>query len=320
MQKIIGQIFKDVLDKEFYWPCIIDDCKSQAINSHFLQKNGILSLLTENGHLIETKLPDSYYFQKSIPQLEFKKTGVKQAISVKLFCKKHDDKIFKFIEKNDYEFKSYQSFLLFSYRVTCGELRKKEIYHEIYLRIYEDETLENINNEFLLGYINGFYLGLINLQKLKLIFEKEISAKENTFEFKAYLYPRIDIYASALFSPMDDELNIDSTQEELENIFIHIIPREDETILLVGYHKEFSNLWTKNYVESWGNLSQENFEIKISELLMTRIENWGMSQKLYCSIPKQNIEKFREYSLKNIMNLVIDPKLQFNFFKENRHS
>ena len=69
-----------------------------------------------------------------------------------------------------------------------------------------------------------------------------------------------------------------------------------------------------NYALSWQNLTQEDLNSKLSELFACRIENWGMSQKLYKSIPQQKIDLFRKNTVQNIPNLTIDTKFQFNLF------
>jgi len=40
-------IFKNVKSKT--WKCLIEGCENNAINSHLLQRNGILNYITENG-------------------------------------------------------------------------------------------------------------------------------------------------------------------------------------------------------------------------------------------------------------------------------
>ena len=42
------------------WPCLHPDCQASAINSHLLQRNGILNNVAENGHLCEMRKPNVY--------------------------------------------------------------------------------------------------------------------------------------------------------------------------------------------------------------------------------------------------------------------
>src|SRR5436190_16641801 len=123
-QNIIAQITKNLKNKK--WNCLIDGCDEVAINSHLIQQNGLLSNITYNGHLVELKMMDANKWDNKKLPFEFGTVGIKQALSHKVFCNKHDTEIFKPIEKDDENFDSYEAFLLFSYRAVCAEIRKKE--------------------------------------------------------------------------------------------------------------------------------------------------------------------------------------------------
>ena len=80
--------------------CVLDDCNNYAINSHLLQRNGILSNISENGHLIERRLLDANRFIRDESPFEFKKVGLKNALSKPLLCGHHDSAVFKEIEND----------------------------------------------------------------------------------------------------------------------------------------------------------------------------------------------------------------------------
>lgn len=123
-QKTIAQIYKNVYSKKCH--CLEPTCDKEAINSHLLQRNGILSTITEKGHLIEIRPIDLFKWKKNQPMLEFKLIGINSAISLPLFCNYHDSSLFKNIESRTISFYLYENQLLFSYRTLCAELRKKE--------------------------------------------------------------------------------------------------------------------------------------------------------------------------------------------------
>jgi hypothetical protein len=60
--KIMSNISKNVQNKE--WNCLFKGCQDNAINSHLLQRNGILNNLIEDGHLIEIKANDFFEIEK----------------------------------------------------------------------------------------------------------------------------------------------------------------------------------------------------------------------------------------------------------------
>lgn len=107
------------------WLCMCPNCSDSAINSHLLQRNGVLNHIIVKGHLYEIGREAFYKWHKNSP-VKIKKVGLQQAISFPLFCNKHDTELFATIEGNLIDFDDYRSQLLFSYRGLCSEIRKKE--------------------------------------------------------------------------------------------------------------------------------------------------------------------------------------------------
>ena len=166
IQKILSKIRRNVEKKK--WECIVDDCNEQSTNSHLLQKNGILNNIAEEGHVIELKPTDTYRRNAKIPNIEMKSVGIKKALSLKLFCKKHDDAIFKEIETHPLSFDNYRTHLLLSYRVVCAEIRKKEVTFENFKRILNANTLKGrIETQEIELYHNGTKRGIVELNHFK---------------------------------------------------------------------------------------------------------------------------------------------------------
>jgi len=85
--------------------CFYPDCNKPSINSHILQKNGILSELEENGHVMQMEINpfgDNIHF--------FKRTGINKAFSFKCFCSHHDIELFDSIEKKEINFSIYRNY------------------------------------------------------------------------------------------------------------------------------------------------------------------------------------------------------------------
>ena len=143
--RIAGKITINLLNKK--WKCLAEGCEENSINSHYLQRNGILNSIAENGHLVEIKLADIFKFEKNKIPISFNQIGIKKAFSKPLFCVKHDSEIFNEIEKKQIDFDSYKTFILLSYRVTSAELRKKEFAIERQKRLINAQTLKGILNE-----------------------------------------------------------------------------------------------------------------------------------------------------------------------------
>ncbi|GLB49149.1 hypothetical protein [Neptunitalea lumnitzerae] len=312
--RVIAEIDKNIKKKR--WECMISQCTSNAINSHLIQQNGVLSNIAEKGHLVELKLKDIYTWKPNSSPFEFKKVGINNAMSHKVFCNHHDTSIFKSIENKTKNLNSYESFVLLSYRATCSEIFKKRVEIEKNLRLINSTKLgRKIDKCRLQKFVNGFELGIVDLEILKRELEKEIELKENRYSYYAYSYTKIPVYASAIFSATDLDYPEKDVDIDLLNIYVHILPLTNETLILIGYHNGFSSSDIKAYCKSWANLSREELEVKLSELFILYIENWGISPDFFQRISNQNKVKYLNLLQESIHSYGISKRVDFNFFK-----
>ena len=260
------------------WPGLHPNCQASAINSHLLQRNGILNNVAENGHLCEMRKPNVYERENKL--IDIKKVGISQAISFPLFCSKHDSSLFKSIEGKHIDFDSYLSQLLFSYRSLCSEIRKKEFSIEL----YSAALPENKDKFDLLLHTK---LGLEDLKHYKRLFEDEIGMPQDNFTFLHLSYPFIPVYASGTSTSFSlDGTIVDSTEgigvnQIIDSFFINIIPQKESLEIIVGYNNNHTNSKIKNYVNSWKNLSKLQLFNKIIDLFNDSLESWGMSPSFY---------------------------------------
>lgn len=299
------------------WECLVDGCTETAINSHLIQRNGLLSNISVNGHLIEIKMVDAYKWNSKEPPLKFSLVGLKNALSHKVFCNSHDTNIFKPIEDERKDLDSYISFLLFSYRAICAEIRKKIVNIENHTRLINSKILDHqINKEQLQLIINGNKLGITDLRVMKDMLENEIQNEEGKYSYYAYTFDSLEIYASAAFSATDIELPKEDGALDLENIYIHILPLTEETLILVGYHNDFTNDEMIKYCKSWSELNQNELEIKLTNLFTTNIENWGVSPSLYKKFKESNKKKYIKELSDNANYFGIAKTDDFNLFEK----
>ncbi|MBR4129743.1 MAG: hypothetical protein IKU02_02335 [Bacteroidaceae bacterium] len=262
------------------WPCLCPNCQKAAINSHLLQRNGILDNVAENGHLYEARIKDVYRRINDDEIVEIKKVGIGQAISYPLFCSEHDSALFKPIEGKLIDFDDYHSQLLFSYRSLCSEIRKKEFNIERY-----NGTLieDNVKFELLLGE----KLGLEDLRYYKGVFETEIVKPQNKFTFLHLTYPFIPVFASGTSTYfMFDDTFVNFTEgiqngQIIDCFFINIIPQKNSLEIIIGYNNEHTNDCLDKFTQSWKNLSTNQLLNKIVDLFNYSIESWGMSPSFY---------------------------------------
>ena len=171
-----------------------------------------------------------------------------------------------------------------------------------------------INKDDLKLILMGNELGINDLTILKKMLEEEIESNSNRYTYCAYIYPKIAVYASAVFS--SSNLNILDKKEEsnLENVYIHILPLQNKTLILIGFHNDYVSDNTKKYCKSWKDLSRQELELKLTKLFSTNIENWGLSPNLFNEITNKNKSKYIKLFKQNISYYDISDDLNFNLF------
>lgn len=282
------------------WPCMCPKCSEKAINSHLLQRHGILSHVTEDNHLYELVREDAFKWHENYP-VKFKKVGLNNAISYPLFCDRHDTEIFLPIETGTIDFDDYKSQLLFSYRAVCAEIRKKEIN---LLKIQENAA--NIEEMGVVGeaQLLGNEKGIKDLNYYKYLLEDELKTLKKKFIFYHFSYPALDIYTSAsmsyeIFDSCNDrQVEAAISKKVWDGLFIHIIPQQDSTEILIGYHKNHTSRDMEEYVNSWKGLGMDEIGYKLTDLFVAHVEDWGMSPRLFEKISEDRFVKFFEFQVK----------------------
>lgn len=316
-QKIYAGISKNLRNKK--WKCIVDSCEGHSINSHLLQQNGILNMIAEDNHVIEVKPIDTFKWSDKDSPLSFKKVSVKKALSLNLFCNNHDTDIFKPAETLPLKLNDYITHILFSYRVICAEIRKKEHNIETYERLLKSSTLSGtLPKEQFEITIKGSKRGIEDLKIYKKSIEDELDGGDENYIFKVIRYPLIKVYCSAGFNIYE---TYQTPYEEipLKYVFIHVIPDETHLNIIVGYHKGFVKKSIVDYVESWEDLSMSDLEFRLTDLFATRVENWGLSPEIYSGLDKSTEKEFIKYFGENSSNYLDGQRVDFNLFEGNNY-
>lgn len=298
---------------KYKWQCMCPNCSGQAINSHLLQRHGILDNVVEQGHLYELKIEDYFKWHTNDPVC-FKKIGLQQAISYPLFCGKHDTELFIPIEGETIDFDDYVSQLLFSYRGVCSEIRKKE-FVQIRSEAWDDNDIKNSS-------LKGTEKGLSDLKYYKFLFEAELKNPSGKFYFRHFSYPFIPVYASgsSSYEPVnfDNSLSVENAlkKKTWDAFFVNVIPQKSALEIIIGYNKNHANSDLRHYVDSWQGLSLEQLQMKLTDLFVARLEMWGMSPLLYNSLSEEKKKLFLD-NLRNVhanFSYDIRKELDFNLF------
>lgn len=300
--------------------CCFPDCTEVAINSHLLQRNGILKPLSEDTSML--------YELKQSPFNEdifyFKLEGIKNTLTFPGFCNKHDTEIFQPIESEAVNFFDYKTQLLLAYRAVTNERRKKEINIDFYDRILGSNTLrDNITPSYFTKIEKSKEQELLGIQD-EIYFENLLlsdifgNSEFENFSFITYELPRVDLCASGVFTyettiEINELYNQGKVEEPLSEIYFNLLPIDTKSYLIIGCANERNaKCWW--YIESFIQETPQQSLKRISDLLLLQLENWLCSPSFY----KENIRD-REKDIvalthTAIRNIDERRELDFNLF------
>jgi hypothetical protein len=259
--------------------CYHPDCGEKSINSHILQKNGILSSIAPDKHLW---FHDVDQFKN--PPFIFKKIGINKAYSFNCFCNKHDTKLFEKIEKDQIDFEDYESSLLFTLRTVYNELFRKEVNIKMIDCLLKNKP-EIFDTQRFSYFRLGTTMGIDDLNKLASQIWNDLNNGGQNFVFKNRVLPKLELCLSSFYNyETSYEMDLYRKREgkEMENvseIFINFFPYKDNSVLLMGYHKD-SEQKVKGYFNTFFKENDKRVQRKLTNLLLFRCETWVTSTKL----------------------------------------
>lgn len=297
--------------------CFVSGCSNLAIDSHLLQRRGILNHVIKSGHLYQIvflQYPESHY--------SIKKVGWKDALTFKGFCAEHDSKLFQTIEINDIDFTNYKSLLLLSYRPLLNEYRIKQGLLEALMdTLLHVEISKYVNSEVVQMTIAGETMCQWDVEFFLRSLQEDLENNTEQFVFYVRSIPKIQLCTSAIFSftSLADSFLTDppnlAKKEPLPNVLFNIIPTSTDCKIIFGYHK-LSEKHVKPKIDAYLNLPLSQFLKELSDILIKYCDNWAFSETFYTT----KVSSSRK-ELLQLMNYFINRKrfsseeLEFNLFK-----
>lgn len=267
--------------KTYPYICCCPDCKAKAIWSHLLQQHPILETICDDKHsllqMVDNRMdPRSgnwdFYNRHNV--------GISNALQFKLFCKEHDNGLYKDLEQQNSIPDSKRDCLLLAFRSACAVRHQEEqrlhICEKQRMSIgSEDEWAKN-SNSFISrmdGVVNNLW--------------EAINGKgDDYYLFRAIAIPRIDIAASdCMIDEGDFEEHIldDNFKAPFNCLFINLIPNDDNLLLLLGcdtrYDKEgeYQSIVTDFPT---GDVQYDDYLNTVKGILL-KCSNWCCAPKLY---------------------------------------
>ena len=258
--------------------CYYPGCLDKTINSHILQKNGILSKIAHDRHLRKLEIN-----RFKTPHYEFKRKGIDKVFSFNGFCNFHDNDLFKDIETQEIDFGLYKTFLKFSIRALYNEINRKEVIIKSYEKLLND--FPEYSNPQILEYIRQKKLGVSDLNNVGKRIWNDLNTGSESYVFKYRELSQIDICSSGFYTyETTDEIiaYVQKTQKEYSeftNIFISFFPYQDKSILQMGYPK-YKEKEIKPYFNEIFKVSEKRVYRILTNLLIFS-ENWVCSERFY---------------------------------------
>lgn len=260
---------------------ISDKCSNKIVKAHSIQKNRILSKISETGMIC---MPTVGIKNKTLA-ITMEEVGRKKASTFTGLCGYHDNKLFEKIDNNDYVVGNKEQEAAFALRSILKELYAKTKS----IKILNPSTAMNDKARlFQLGYIKGAE----DLRNYLKTFVGNIGTSNYNFlETKIIILNREFLIAanSSINPEYDFEGNYISDLMDFKNLpkalFVNVFPQGGKTYILLSYFKK--NKRDFSYLDDQLLHKREDIQkIRLSYLLATNIENIALSPTIWNNMSK----------------------------------
>lgn len=267
--------------KTYPYRCCCPDCNKRAIKSHLLQQHPILESICDEKYSI-LQMVDNRMDPRSGNWNFYNRhnVGISEAMQYKLFCKEHDNNLYKDLEKRNSVPQSKRDCLLLAFRSACAVRHQEEQRLHIYgkQRVYSEMAVEweNVSCLFIQrmdGVVNNLW-------------EAINGEGDNYYLFRMIAMPKNDIVASdCMIDEADLEKHImdNDYSVPLNCLFINLIPNDDRLLLLLGCDTRYDKEGEYQKIIHGFPTGDVHFDYHLGTLkgILLKCNNWCCSPKLY---------------------------------------
>lgn len=264
--------------------CSIPNCGKTALrHSHIIPQSTLKKYICDDKNTviqchIDEIHPMSVFNTGETPFEKIVSIGINNAMSMPLFCKKHDNDLFCKYEKNaDSAAPNETHFrILQALRAICA-LRYRDT------KLLTQNEIKTISDDF---YIGGIYEE--ERQLYKYLIQRDDSTISSLYQslerndFSTYEFVCIELRLIKLAicdvfiddSCLEDEKNIGP----LNSLFINCIPKDNHCYLTLGYDRRYVSEGQKEMVAKWKSVLDKGVDIKtIYDILCHCSNSWCIS-------------------------------------------
>ncbi|WP_218777772.1 SEC-C domain-containing protein [Bacillus thuringiensis] len=271
-----------------------EQCEGKIKSAHSLQNNGVLSKISENGHVVILNTD----YGKDDLIYDVKDVSKNKATTFTGFCDKHDTLVFKDIETKEIDVTSNKQCFLFAYRAFALELHKKKESLKSRQQLFKVRPTLSKEIEFIAQYRYA-ELALNDVSVYKKFFDKALinenydMIQSTTFTFDYEVSMAACGGFTLTYDIKGNKMNdIHSMEDErLKTLFFTIIPNNGKTYFIFSWIK-YDNAFFKDYIQQLEGLTEEQFKTYINNFLPSYTENLVVAPSLWSSFTKHQKDAF----------------------------
>lgn len=315
----LKQYYQEILKKTR--TCLYPDCNFLAINSHTVSRSKNLERISFNSHVYS--IENMIFKISSDDFISYKLISTKKASGYPLFCREHDNDLFKPFEKNKLQINQEHSFLL-HYRI----INKKLYLQQNIYCLYTKQIKHYIKNQDFVTELKlqrrQFGTEIRSLTEQKNILDGLLINHDfSNQSFYALIIDKIsEIQCSETWIPILDFNNnelfdLNNLDLKIPSMSIDILAFEDSGIILFNWNNEqnIHNDSNINFIQSLNKI--ENKLLGVLALIFSFTENifinpswWdnlsNTKQELIKALPLNALQTGGDLSTYNNLEGLID--------------
>lgn len=288
------QKFSSILDKsrkqskKKEYQCCIPGCNEVALlHSHLVPQSALKKYICDDKHQLIQNQIDEIHPMVAVKTGEisletFYTIGISEAMSMPIFCKKHDNDLFCEFEGDADSADPYNPrFQILQALRAIGALRYRES------RLLEQNTIKSSLSEFYVGGVyndeSQMYQNLVHRydSTISNLYKAVETDDYDNYEFVCFELEPLKLAICDAFIDdtdlkehiMDDEYSI-----PVKALYINMIPKNNNSYLFIGYDKKNVSNALIELLEKWKTAFKDGLDIKVLYVILCHCSNnWCIS-------------------------------------------